>query len=64
MKNLCMSRNEKLHDIYSDEAYQIINHNILSTSTLSSPAVRIGGFGPVVENGFGIAYVTNYRCHQ
>lgn len=59
-----MSRNEKLHDIYSDEAYQIINHNILSTSTLSSPAVRIGGFGPVVENGFGIAYVTNYRCHQ
>lgn len=33
-----------------------INHNILSTSTLSSPAVNMGGFGPVVPDGFGIGY--------
>ncbi len=55
MKNLCMSRDEKLHDLYLDESYRTINHNILSTSTLSSPAVRVGGFGPVAEDGMGIA---------
>jgi len=33
-----------------------LNHNILSTSTLSSPAIVLGGFGPVVRDGFGIGY--------
>lgn len=52
----------------------MINHNILSTSTLSSPVVIAGGFGPVVEDGFGIAYmiqdeklgvvVTSYQKHR
>lgn len=49
----------------------MINHNILSTSTLSSPVVLAGGFGPVVNDGYGIGYmiqekklgvvVTSYR---
>lgn len=61
-------------DIFQDPAYAMINHNILSTSTLSSPVVIAGGFGPVVDDGFGIGYmiqekrlgvvVTSYRNHR
>ncbi|XP_053673314.1 carnitine O-palmitoyltransferase 2, mitochondrial [Anopheles nili] len=42
--------------LYQDPAYAAINHNILSTSTLSSPALLAGGFGPVVKDGYGIGY--------
>ncbi|XP_037105261.1 carnitine O-palmitoyltransferase 2, mitochondrial [Syngnathus acus] len=44
------------HDLYADPAYAAINHNILSTSTLSSSAVRLGGFAPVVPDGLGVGY--------
>lgn len=43
-------------ELFLDPAYRQINHNILSTSTLSSPAVNIGCFAPVVPDGFGIGY--------
>lgn len=43
--------------IFADPAYDNINNNILSTSTLSDPAIYAGGFGPVVKNGYGIAYM-------
>lgn len=51
----------KIHGIaepalYSDQAHKLINHNILSTSTLSSPALMLGGFGPVTHDGYGIGY--------
>lgn len=42
--------------LYSDDAYKFINHNILSTSTLSSSGLMLGGFGPVTNAGYGIAY--------
>ncbi|CAB3375686.1 Hypothetical predicted protein [Cloeon dipterum] len=42
--------------IFSDPAYAAINHNILSTSTLSSDIVMAGAFGPVVKDGLGIGY--------
>uniref|UniRef100_G3NIA5 Carnitine O-palmitoyltransferase 2, mitochondrial n=1 Tax=Gasterosteus aculeatus aculeatus TaxID=481459 RepID=G3NIA5_GASAC len=45
-----------LHGLYTDPAYAAINHNILSTSTLTSPAVSLGGFAPVVPDGFGVGY--------
>ncbi|XP_034234835.1 carnitine O-palmitoyltransferase 2, mitochondrial [Thrips palmi] len=45
-----------LPEIYKDPAYTHINHHILSTSTLSSDVVALGGFGPVVKDGFGIGY--------
>lgn len=49
--------------IFEDAGYQIINNNILSTSTLSSPGIVAGGFGPVVKDGYGIGYViSNDRC--
>ncbi|XP_011865217.1 PREDICTED: carnitine O-palmitoyltransferase 2, mitochondrial [Vollenhovia emeryi] len=43
--------------IFQDPAYDALNHNILSTSTLSSPDVMAGGFGPVVSDGYGIGYM-------
>lgn len=46
----------KIPDIFQDPAYKQINHIILSTSTLSSPALMLGGFGPVVRDGFGVGY--------
>lgn len=43
-------------EIFSDPAYARLNHNIISTSTLTSPALLAGGFGPVVRDGYGIGY--------
>lgn len=64
----------KVPDFYRDPAYQKINHVILSTSTLSSPAVKLGAFAPVVDDGLGIGYavdakrigsvVTSYTPHK
>ncbi|KAM9478271.1 carnitine O-palmitoyltransferase 2, mitochondrial [Salvelinus alpinus] len=56
MKYLANSKGQALHSLYQDPAYAAINHNILSTSTLTSPAVNLGGFAPVVPDGFGVGY--------
>lgn len=44
-------------EIFRDSAYSNLNYHIISTSTLSSPSVWAGGFGPVVKDGYGIAFV-------
>lgn len=61
-------------ELFQDPAYAMINYNVLSTSTLSSPNIIAGAFGPVVADGFGLAYgiqdeslgvvVASYRKHQ
>ncbi|XP_074524076.1 carnitine O-palmitoyltransferase 2, mitochondrial [Halichoeres trimaculatus] len=56
MRYLANSKGQTLHSLYTDPAYAAINHNILSTSTLTSPAVSLGGFAPVVPDGFGVGY--------
>ncbi|XP_030061844.1 carnitine O-palmitoyltransferase 2, mitochondrial [Microcaecilia unicolor] len=56
LRYLAASQGLPIPDLFQDQAYAQINHNILSTSTLSSPAVQCGGFAPVVANGFGVAY--------
>lgn len=43
--------------IFDDPEYARIGLDILSTSTLNSPAIYAGGFGPVSKNGFGLGYV-------
>lgn len=58
-------------EVFKDPNYAAINHNILSTSTLSAPGLLAGGFGPVVRDGYGVGYnisaymtgclVTNYK---
>ena len=59
LKNLAQSHG-KLPDLYKDPAYSYINKYILSTSTLSAPGVNLGGFGPVVEDGYGIGKLENH----
>ncbi|XP_006879756.1 PREDICTED: carnitine O-palmitoyltransferase 2, mitochondrial [Elephantulus edwardii] len=59
LRYLAAARGIPLPELYLDPAYGKINHNILSTSTLSSPAVNIGGFAPVVPDGFGIGYAVH-----
>eukprot|EP00795_Rhopilema_esculentum_P002490 gene2490-18153_t len=44
-------------DFFQDEAYLKMNHIILSTSTVSSPNIRMGGFAPVTPNGLGVGYM-------
>ncbi|CAF1164128.1 unnamed protein product [Rotaria sordida] len=48
---------ENLHSIYTDKSYKLMNHTILSTSTVASKHIAAGGFGPVVNDGFGIGYL-------
>ena len=60
LKYLAQQRSIALPALYQDPAYAAINHNILSTSTLSSPAVELGGFAPVVPDGYGIGYVISW----
>ncbi|CAF96633.1 unnamed protein product, partial [Tetraodon nigroviridis] len=56
LRNLASREGRALPSLYTDPAYAAINHNILSTSTLTSPAVSLGGFAPVVPDGFGVGY--------
>ena len=56
LRYLAAAKGISMPELFLDPAYRQINHNILSTSTLSSPAVNIGCFAPVVPDGFGIAY--------
>lgn len=42
------------YNIFQDPAYKTINHIIISTSTLSAPSLLLGGFAPVVPDGFGV----------
>ena len=43
-------------EFYKSEAYKWLNYNILSTSTLTNETILMGGFAPVVPDGFGIGY--------
>jgi hypothetical protein len=44
--------------IYQDVAYERLSEIILSTSTLTSPVINGGGFGPVGPRCYGIGYTT------
>uniref|UniRef100_A0A2K5SIR7 Carnitine O-palmitoyltransferase 2, mitochondrial n=1 Tax=Cebus imitator TaxID=2715852 RepID=A0A2K5SIR7_CEBIM len=59
LRYLAAAKGIILPEFYLDPAYEQINHNVLSTSTLSSPAVNLGGFAPVVSDGFGIGYAVH-----
>ncbi|THD27700.1 Carnitine palmitoyltransferase II [Fasciola hepatica] len=52
-------------DIFLDDSYAHINRIVLSTSTLSSPAFSLGGFGPTTPDGYGIGYaVKDDHCEM
>ncbi|VEN41671.1 unnamed protein product [Callosobruchus maculatus] len=50
-------KNNIQSNIFEDPGYAYLNHIILSTSTLNSPAIYAGGFGPVVKDGLGVGYI-------
>jgi len=57
-KSLCS------HPLFNNEAWRIWTNIRLSTSTLSSPALEGGGFGPVGPNAYSIGYgSSNEGCH-
>ena len=47
-------------ELFSDEGYRTMINDILSTSTLPDPSVLIGGFCPVVPDGYGVG---EYSIH-
>ena len=54
---------EREPDIFTDSAYRHMNHIIVSTSTLSTDSVLIGGFAPVTPDGYGVGYnVSSLQC--
>ncbi|KAK6010456.1 hypothetical protein OSTOST_24515 [Ostertagia ostertagi] len=42
--------------LFEDPGFLRMGHFVLSTSTLSTNTIVFGGFGPVVDDGFGIGY--------
>lgn len=55
MRYMAQMHDRPTSKIFQDPAYDRINKNIISTSTLTSPGLFSGGFGPVVKDGYGIA---------
>ncbi len=48
--------------VFQDPGYVKINRNVLSTSTVSSAALEMGGFGPVIPEGYGIGEFISLQC--
>ena len=45
--------------MFEDDTYKVYTDIRLSTSTLSSPSLEGGGFGPVSRTSYGVGYGTN-----
>lgn len=48
---------KKLPEIFTDEGYLTMRHDFISTSGMAYDNVKYRIFGPVVEGGFGFAYI-------
>ena len=53
----CSETGDRMPRFFKSEAWRTLNHTILSTSNCGNPALRLFGFGPVVNDGFGIGYI-------
>lgn len=42
--------------IFETDGYKLLKHDKISTSGLGYESVKVFGFGPVVEDGFGVGY--------
>lgn len=61
---------KKCPEIFTDEGYLAMRHDFISTSGMAYDNVKYRIFGPVVEGGFGLAYILldktvsiNISCH-
>lgn len=46
-----------LPGIFADKGWQTLSESLISTSNCGNPSLRLFGFGPVCEHGFGIGYI-------
>ena len=46
----------KLPEIFTDKAYKTLVHSVVCTSTTSDYGIELAGYGPVVDDGYGIRY--------
>lgn len=49
---------------FESRPWRLLNHTILSTSNCGNPSLRLFGFGPVVQDGFGIGYIIRDHALQ
>uniref|UniRef100_A0A6U6E7K1 Choline/carnitine acyltransferase domain-containing protein n=1 Tax=Guillardia theta TaxID=55529 RepID=A0A6U6E7K1_GUITH len=46
-----------LPDLFKGVAWKKLNRHVISSSNCGNPALRLFGFGPVCEDGFGFGYI-------
>ncbi|MCW8331380.1 choline/carnitine O-acyltransferase [Photobacterium sp. SDRW27] len=49
---------DTLPEIFTDKGYQTLTHSVVCTSTTSEYGVELAGYGPIVDDGYGIRYFT------
>jgi len=47
---------DTLPAIFTDNGYRKLNHSVVCTSTTSDYGVELAGYGPIVDDGYGIRY--------
>lgn len=47
---------DRLPELFTDRGYQALMHSVVCTSTTSAYGVKLAGYGPYVEDGYGIRY--------
>jgi carnitine O-acetyltransferase len=53
---------DKLPELFTDKGYQALTHSVVCTSTTSDYGVELAGYGPIVEDGYGIRYFNRNDC--
>lgn len=48
---------DALPEIFTDKGYRILTHSTVCTSTSSPKGLKLAGYGPVVDDGFGVRYI-------
>jgi len=51
---------DSLPEIFDDKGYKILTHSTVCTSTTATYGIELVGYGPIVDDGFGIRYL-KYR---
>ncbi|KAF8074925.1 acyltransferase ChoActase/COT/CPT [Lyophyllum atratum] len=55
-----LKEGEELHDLFTDPVFLRSSYWVLSTSAIFSKHFPVYGWGEVVPDGFGVAYMTGY----
>ncbi|MDB1123496.1 choline/carnitine O-acyltransferase [Vibrio algarum] len=47
-----------LPELFTSKGYEALTHSVVCTSTTSEYGVELAGYGPIVDDGYGIRYFT------